>query len=124
MNRRLLIAFVAVVLAAAGGVAAGAVADGPPQGVAQDGVGVVSPDGKLRYLTVVEGQRTLLESVSTRGGALWSETLLRGRFSIPAIAWTPTGMTPDAAERGEAPAATWHGENGEGAPERPFRLTR
>ncbi len=95
MNRRLPIAVAAVVLAAAGGVAAGALADGPPQGVAQDGLGVVSPDGRLRYLTVVEGQRTLLESVSTHGGALWSETLLRGRFSIPAIAWTPTGMTPD-----------------------------
>jgi hypothetical protein len=93
MNRRLPIAVAVVVLAAS--IVAGALADGPPQGVAQDGLGVVSPDGKLRYLTVVDGQRTLLEAVSTRGGALWSETLLRGRFAIPAIAWTPTGMTPN-----------------------------
>lgn len=64
-----------------------------PEGIAPNGI--VSPDGKLRYFTIAEGQRTLLEAVSTRGGQPWNETLLRGGFVIPAIAWTPTGMTPD-----------------------------
>jgi len=94
MNRRLLTVACSCMLAAAV-VLPAALADGPPSGVAPDGYGVVSPDGKLRYLTIAEGQSTLVEAVSTRGGGLWSETRLRGRFAIPAIGWTPTGMTPD-----------------------------
>jgi hypothetical protein len=92
MNRLLSIVACSCVVLAAG---AGARADGPPIGVAQQGTGIVSPDGKLRYFTIAEGQRTLLEAVTTHDGTLWSDTLLRGRFAIPAIGWTPTGMTPD-----------------------------
>jgi hypothetical protein len=95
VNRRLLLVVACLSAVAAGVAVARARADGPPQGVAQDGTGIVSPDGKFRYFTIAQGRNTLLEAVTTHGGTLWSETLLRGRFAIPAIAWTPTGMTPD-----------------------------
>jgi hypothetical protein len=70
-------------------------ADGPPQGVAQDGIGIVSPDGTTRYVTWTTGSNVLLEAVNTRGGTIVNEVLLHGPFAIPAISWTPTGITPD-----------------------------
>jgi hypothetical protein len=70
-------------------------ADGPPQGVAQDGIGIVSPDGKTRYVTWTSGSNVVLEAVTTRGGMIVNERVLHGPFAIPAIAYTPTGITPD-----------------------------
>jgi hypothetical protein len=70
-------------------------ADGPPQGVAQDGIGVVSPDGKTRYVTWTNGSNVVLEAVNTRDGTIVNERVLHGPFSIPAIGYTPTGITPD-----------------------------
>jgi hypothetical protein len=70
-------------------------ADGPPQGVAQDGIGIVSPDGKTRYVTWTSGSNVVLEAVNTRGGTIVDERVLHSPFAIPAISYTPTGITPD-----------------------------
>ena len=95
MNRRLLVAACCFGLAVAAAALPAAVADGPPPGVVSDGAGITSPDGKLRYFALASGSQTLLEAVNVRGGTLFNETWLLGQFAIPAIAWTPTGMTPD-----------------------------
>ena len=93
MSRRLL--FVACACVAFGAALAPAAADGPPQGVAQDGVGILSPDRSIRYLTWTNRSQTVLEAVRTRGGTVVNEVLLRGGLSIPAVAWTPTGISAD-----------------------------
>ena len=96
MNRRQLPVAVCLFAALVAAVAVSrARADGPPQGIAAEGTGIVSPDGKVRYFTWTSGAQTVLEAVDTHGGTLVNEVLLRGRFEIPAIAWTPTGITPD-----------------------------
>lgn len=93
MSVRLLVAACLVALAAA--LPPVVSADGPPQGVAQDGVGIVSPDGKTRYVTWTSGSNVVLAAVNIHGGTIVDERLLHGPFAIPAIAYTPTGMTPD-----------------------------
>lgn len=95
MNRRLLVAACCAGLAVVAAGLPAAVADGPPPGVVSDGAGLTSPDGKLRYFALASGSQTLLEAVNVRGGTLVTETWLRGQFAIPAIAWTPTGLTAD-----------------------------
>jgi len=92
MSRRLLIV---VSCCIALGPALPAFADGPPQGVTPDGAGIISPDGKLRYLTVPTASRTLLEEVNLRDGTLQTWRWLDGSLAIPAIAWHPTGLTHD-----------------------------
>jgi len=92
MSRRLLIA---ACCCAASGVAVPAAADGPPPGIAQDGVGIVTPNGAMRYLAIPDQKRTLLEAVHVRGGTVMNSVWLEGEFAIPAIQWTATGMTPD-----------------------------
>jgi hypothetical protein len=92
MSRRLLIAACCCI---ALGVAAAlpAAADGPPQGISEDGAGITSPDGTLRYLAVDNGSKTLLEALHVRGGTLMNSVWLKGAFGIPAIAWTADGLT-------------------------------
>src|SRR5262249_45907229 len=63
MNRRLLTLTIA--LAAAAALAAPAVGDGPPPGISQDGQGITSPDGKLRYLALTSGRDTIVEALNT-----------------------------------------------------------
>jgi hypothetical protein len=50
MKRRLLTLTIAI--AAAPALALPAVGSGPPPGISQDGYGIASPDGKLRYLAL------------------------------------------------------------------------
>jgi hypothetical protein len=72
---------VAAVLAGSAGAA------GPSPGVIFGSPGVVSHDGKLRYLTLRAGGGTVVESVATRTGAVQRSRFLRGAFGIPLVAY-------------------------------------
>jgi len=49
----------------------------------------------LRYVTVADGSKTLLEAVHVHDGTLMNWVWLKGVFAIPAIAWTATGLSTD-----------------------------
>src|SRR5438067_9126567 len=95
MTRRLMIAACAFVALEAVVALPPAVADGPPQGVLQDGEGVTSPDDALRYLAIANQSSTLLEALRVRGGMLMNSVWLHGAFAIPAVSWTATGISAD-----------------------------
>lgn len=76
-----------LLLTAAIGVAV-ARADGlPVQGVDVGGVGVVAPYGDARYVTLPAGRDTVLARVKPAGGQIADSRLLRGEFTIPAVAY-------------------------------------
>jgi len=61
---------------------------GPSPGVTFGSPGVVSRDGKLRYVALRAGNGTLVEAVTTRGGEVRrSRFLKRGAFGIPLVAY-------------------------------------
>jgi hypothetical protein len=96
MSRRLVFAVVCSCVAAGGFVAlSGAAAGGPPPGIVSDGNGITSPDGSLRYFALAGGTQTLLEAIRIQDGTLVNEAWLPGRYGIPAISSTPTGLTAD-----------------------------
>jgi len=92
MSRRLLIAACCCVALFT---ALSAAADGPPQGVSEDGAGITSPDGTLRYLAVNNGSKTILEALHVHDGTLMNWVWLNGVFAVPAISWTATGVSAD-----------------------------
>jgi hypothetical protein len=67
MKRALVLGSAVAGLAVLVGSAAGA---GPSPGVIFGSPGVVSRDGKLRYLALRAGGGTLVEAVTTRGGVV------------------------------------------------------
>ena len=89
-----LVPLVVVVLALAGA-AAGA---GPSPGIVFGSPGVVSHDGKMRYLAIRAGGGTLVESVATHGGALRHSRYLRGSYGVPLVAYD--GRTGGLARNG------------------------
>jgi hypothetical protein len=93
MKRRLLILSIAIAAAAA--LAVPAPGDGPPPGVSEDGYGLTSPDGTLRYLALNTSRATIVEAVRTRDGSLVNATVLRGQLAIPAIGWKADGLSAD-----------------------------
>jgi hypothetical protein len=61
---------------------------GPSPGVTFGSPGVVSRDGKLRYLAMRAGSGTLVEAVTTRGGVVRHSRFLKGgAFGIPLVAY-------------------------------------
>jgi len=67
------------------GTASGA---GPSPGVTFGSPGVVSHDGKVRYVALRAGNGTLVEAVSTRGGTVRKSRFLKaGAFGIPLVAY-------------------------------------
>jgi hypothetical protein len=66
------------------GSAAGA---GPSPGVTFGSPGVVSHDGKLRYLALRAGRGTLVEAVTTKGGVVRHSRFLKGSFGVPLVAY-------------------------------------
>jgi hypothetical protein len=89
-----LVPLVVVVLALAGA-AAGA---GPSPGIVFGSPGVVSHDGKMRYLAIRAGSGTLVESVTTQGGVVRHTRYLRGTYGIPLVAYD--GRTGGLARNG------------------------
>jgi hypothetical protein len=84
MKHALVLGSVVAGLAVLVGSALGA---GPSPGVTFGSPGVVSRDGKLRYLALRAGGGTLVEAVTTRGGVVRRARYLRGAFGIPLVAY-------------------------------------
>jgi hypothetical protein len=72
---------------AVAGLAAPAAADGLPLPVEDSPSGVRAPDGASRYLSVALAGRTAVLAQRTAGGAITSRADLRGRFTIPLVAY-------------------------------------
>ena len=81
MKRALLLASVAAVVLV--GSAGGA---GPSPGIAFGSPGVVSHDGKIRYVTMRAGIGTLVEAIRTRTGTVRSR-FLKGFYGLPMVAY-------------------------------------
>ena len=60
---------------------------GPSPGVTFGSPGVVSRDGKVRYVALRAGHGTLVEAVTTRGGTVRKSRFLKGAFGIPLVAY-------------------------------------
>jgi hypothetical protein len=82
--KRVLAFTVLVVGLALVGSAAGA---GPSPGITYGSPGVVSHDGKTRYVALRAGRGVLVEAVSTRGGAVRHSRFLKGAFGVPMVAY-------------------------------------
>jgi hypothetical protein len=83
----------------AGVVAAGpARADGlPVLGIDVGGSGVVTASGDARYVTIPAGRATVVARVAAEGGQIVASRLLRGTFTIPAVAYdrSASGLSAD-----------------------------
>ncbi|MGH2995843.1 MAG: hypothetical protein ACRDM9_05970, partial [Gaiellaceae bacterium] len=78
----------ALVLVVTGAVAAAARADGlPVVGLDVGASGVATHDGSVRYVALKTGRDTLVARVNADGGDVLGSRLLRGRFTIPAVAY-------------------------------------
>ena len=78
--------------------AVGARADGlPVLGIDAGGTGVASIAGNARYVTLLAGGKTVVARIDPRGGRVLASTLLRGRFTIPAVAYdgSASGLSAD-----------------------------
>jgi hypothetical protein len=82
------VTFLCAVAAAAAFGVAGARADGlPVLGIDVGGTGVASSSGDVRYVAMPAGRDTVLARVNPSGGRVLDSTLLRGTFTIPAVAY-------------------------------------
>jgi hypothetical protein len=61
-------------------------AAGPSPGIAFGSPGVVSHDGKVRYVALRAGKGTLVEAIATRTGLVRSR-YLRGAYGLPMVAY-------------------------------------
>jgi lipoprotein LpqB-like beta-propeller protein len=80
------------------GAAPAANADGLPVVSVDAGpTGIGTPDGGSRYVTVPAGADTVLARVQQRGGRIEASRLLRGSFTIPAVAYdgSASGLSAD-----------------------------
>jgi DNA-binding beta-propeller fold protein YncE len=93
---RSLICCAALLMAAVGAGNAGA--DGlPVLGVDAGGTGVVAHSGDTRYVTVPANGNTIVARVNPHGGRILASRLLRGTFTIPAVAYdgSAAGLSAD-----------------------------
>jgi hypothetical protein len=84
--------------ASAGFLASAARADGlPVLGVGVGGSGVASAAGDARYVTLPAGRGTVVARVSPAGGRVLGSRVLRGSFTIPAVAYdgSASGLSAD-----------------------------
>jgi hypothetical protein len=80
MKRALVLAaFVAAILAGSAGGA------GPSPGIAP--AGILSHDGKIRYVALRAGRGTLIEAISRRDGVVRRTRYLKGFYGIPMVAY-------------------------------------
>jgi hypothetical protein len=98
------------VLVAAAVLAVTAGAAGPSPGVVFGSPGIVSHDGKLRYVAMRAGLGTLVEAVTTRGGAVRRSRFLRGLFGVPAVAYD--GSTGGLSRDGRRLVVYWPANGG------------
>jgi hypothetical protein len=94
MKRSLVLALlVAGVLAGSAGGA------GPSPGIALGSPGVVSHDGKVRYVAMRAGRGTLVEAISTQDGIVRHTRYLKGFYGVPRVAYD--GSTGGLARNGK-----------------------
>jgi hypothetical protein len=89
---------ISVVLAAAFSVpASGTGAGGGPITIMFGGKGVLSPDGKVRYVALTTSRQTILSVVRVRGGQVFRSRLLRGYLGVPVVGsdGTTEGVSAD-----------------------------
>ena len=89
---------VAATLLAAAVFTPAAGADGlPVLGVDVGAKGVTTPTGKVRYVTLPAGPKTVVAQVRRDNGVVLRSKLLAGRFTIPAVAYdgSPSGLSAD-----------------------------
>ena len=87
-------------VAAAGVIASGAVADGlPVLGVDAGSEGVAVHAGSVRYVTLPSARDTIVAQTATVGGRILGFARLRGKFTIPAVAYdgSASGLSADGA---------------------------
>jgi hypothetical protein len=91
MRRTLALATVA---AAAWAAVAAADGGGPSPGESFGSPGVVSPNGKIRYVTVPAGRGTVVEALGVRGGRLLRWRFMHGSYGVPLVAydWSAGGL--------------------------------
>ena len=89
MSRRLAAA-AALVLTTLVAVPAAA-ADGPMPFASQGGAGVLTPDGKTRYVTVGNGASTALQQIQVKGGAVQGFAELPGSWGVPVTTYSQDG---------------------------------
>jgi hypothetical protein len=82
--KRVLVPTVIVAVATLAGSAGAA---GPSPGVTFGSPGVVSHDGKTRYVAVQAGRGSVIEAISTQGGAVLRSRFLKGMFGVPMVAY-------------------------------------
>jgi hypothetical protein len=95
---RALVLVGAVIVALA--VSATAAADGlPVLGIDVGSQGVVSAGSPDRYVTVNEGNQTLVERIQRNGGQVLGMTRMKGTFTIPAVAYdsSASGLSADGS---------------------------
>jgi hypothetical protein len=93
-----LIVLVTAALAAVGAMSAHAQKGGPATAAILDGgKGVVSPDGKTRYVTLTTGRQTMVSFVRTRGGKVVRWRVLPGYYGVPLVGLdgTTDGVSKD-----------------------------
>ena len=78
------------------GSAAGA---GPSPGITFGSPGVVSHDGKTRFVALRAGRGSLIESISTRAGAVLRTRYLKGVYGLPLVAYD--GSTGGLSRKGK-----------------------
>jgi hypothetical protein len=102
MNGRIaLVALTLIALTASCTHAVAAGADGLPVGNVDAGPGgVTNPGGEMRYVTLPAGPNTVLAAVRREGGRVDRSLLLRGRFTVPAVALdaSPAGLSADGSK--------------------------
>ena len=75
-------------------------ADGlPVLGVDVGSTGVASSSGDVRYVTIPAGRDTVVARVATHGGRIAAWSLVRGTFTIPAVAYdaSASGLSADGS---------------------------
>jgi hypothetical protein len=60
---------------------------GPSPGIAFGSPGVVSHDGKSRYVALRAGKGTLVETLTTQGGVVRHSRFLKGLYGLPMVAY-------------------------------------
>src|SRR5712692_6491076 len=65
-----------------------AAADGPMPFASQGGTGVLTPDGKTRYVTVGNGASTALQQIQVKGGAVQGFAELPGSWGVPVTTYS------------------------------------
>jgi hypothetical protein len=87
----------AVVFGAAWAAVAAADGGGPSPGPSFGPPGVVDHARGIRYVTLLAGNSTLVEAVSTHGGRILRWTTVRGTLGLPMVAWDGSmgGLTRD-----------------------------